>query len=84
MFRPLALFVGLRYLRARRRNQFVSFISLMSLLGVTVGVAALIVVLSVMNGFANELRQRLLAMTSHATITGPDRRLAEWGAVIVA
>jgi lipoprotein-releasing system permease protein len=81
MFRPLALFVGLRYLRARRRNQFVSFISLMSLLGVIVGVAALIVVLSVMNGFENELRQRLLAMTSHATITGPDQRLADWEAV---
>jgi lipoprotein-releasing system permease protein len=81
MFRPLALFVGLRYLRARRRNQFVSFISLMSLLGVTVGVAALIVVLSVMNGFENELRQRLLAMTSHATITGPDRRLSDWETV---
>lgn len=78
MFRPLALFVGLRYLRARRRNQFVSFISLMSLLGVTVGVAALIVVLSVMNGFQNEVLQRLLSMTSHATITGPDRRLADW------
>jgi lipoprotein-releasing system permease protein len=81
MFRPLALFVGLRYLRARRRNQFVSFISLMSLLGVVVGVAALIVVLSVMNGFENELRHRLLAMTSHATITGPDRRLEDWASV---
>ena len=81
MFRPLALFVGLRYLRARRRTRFVSFISLMSLLGVTVGVAALIVVLSVMNGFENELRQRLLSMTSHATITGPDRRLADWAEV---
>lgn len=78
MFRPLSLFVGLRYLRARRQNQFVSFISLMSLLGVTLGVAALIVVLSVMNGFENELRLRLLSMTSHASITGPDRKLSDW------
>ncbi len=78
MFRPLEIFVGLRYLRARRLSRFVSFISLMSLLGVAVGVAALIVVISVMNGFENELRQRLLAMTSHASITGPDGRLEDW------
>lgn len=81
MYRPLEIFVGLRYLRARRQNQFVSFISLMSLLGVAVGVAALIVVLSVMNGFENELRHRLLAMTSHATISGPEHRLADWESV---
>ncbi|MGD8977366.1 MAG: lipoprotein-releasing ABC transporter permease subunit [Gammaproteobacteria bacterium] len=81
MFRPLEMFVGLRYLRARRRSQFVSFISLMSLLGVAIGVAALIVVLSVMNGFENELRQRLLAMTSHGAISGPDGRLSDWPAV---
>lgn len=81
MFRPLEIFVGLRYLRARRRNQFVSFISLMSLLGVAVGVAALIVVLSVMNGFENELRERLLAMTSHATVSGPGGHLADWRSV---
>jgi len=78
MFRPLEIFVGLRYLRARRLSRFVSFISLMSLLGVAVGVAALIVVISVMNGFENELRQRLLAMTSHASITGPEGRLEDW------
>lgn len=78
MFRPLEIFVGLRYLRARRQSRFVSFISLMSLLGVAVGVAALIVVISVMNGFENELRQRLLALTSHASISGPDGRLPGW------
>jgi len=81
MFRPLEMFVGLRYLRARRRSQFVSFISMMSLLGVAIGVAALIVVLSVMNGFENELRQRLLAMTSHGTISGPDGHLSDWPSV---
>jgi lipoprotein-releasing system permease protein len=78
MFRPLEIFIGLRYLRARRKNQFVSFISLMSLFGVAVGVAALIVVLSVMNGFENELRQRLLALTSHVSISGPAHRLENW------
>ncbi len=78
MFRPLEIFVGLRYLRARRLSRAVSFISLMSLLGVAVGVAALIVVISVMNGFENELRHRLLAMTSHATVSGPDGRLEQW------
>jgi lipoprotein-releasing system permease protein len=82
MFRPLELFVGLRYLRARRQSQFVSFISLMSLLGVAIGVAALIVVLSVMNGFENELRQRLISMSSHASVTGPDGRLERWPEVM--
>ena len=66
--RPVALFVGLRYLRARSGSRFVSFVALTSVIGVTLGVAALIVVLSVMNGFENELRGRLLSMTSHASI----------------
>jgi lipoprotein-releasing system permease protein len=78
MFRPLELFIGLRYLRARRATRFVSFISLVSLLGVAVGVAALIVVLSVMNGFEAELRSRLLSLTSHAVITAPRGRLSDW------
>ncbi|MGB5209822.1 MAG: lipoprotein-releasing ABC transporter permease subunit [Gammaproteobacteria bacterium] len=81
MFRPLETFVGLRYLRARRRSQFVSFISLMSLFGVAIGVAALIVVLSVMNGFENELRQRLLAMTAHGAVSATDGSLADWSRV---
>lgn len=78
MFRPLELYIGLRYLRARRASRFVSFISLVSLLGVAVGVAALIVVLSVMNGFEQELRNRLLNLTSHAVVTAPGGRLEEW------
>ena len=82
MFRPWELFVGFRYLRAKRQNQFVSFITLASMLGIAVGVAALIVVLSVMNGFENELRARLLSMTSHATVTGPDGELADWEEVV--
>ena len=60
MINPVELFVGLRYLRAKRRTRFVSFITLISLLGIGLGVAALIVILSVMNGFEGELRTRLL------------------------
>lgn len=78
MFYPLEVFVGLRYLRARRRNHFVSFISLASLLGIALGVAALIVVLSVMNGFEGELRQRLLSMTAHASVVSRQGRLEDW------
>ena len=68
MFQPLSLFVGLRYVRARRHAFFVSFITWVSLAGVAVGVAALIVVLSVMNGLKSELRERLLALSAHARI----------------
>jgi lipoprotein-releasing system permease protein len=82
MFRPLEVYIGLRYLRARRASRFVSFISLVSLLGVAVGVAALIVVLSVMNGFEQELRNRLLNLTSHAVVTAPGGRLRNWQPVL--
>jgi len=78
MFKPLSVFVGLRYTRAKRRNHFISFISLTSMLGVALGVAALIVVLSVMNGFEKELRERILGMTSHAFITGVNGTLKDW------
>jgi len=78
MFYPLEAFVGLRYLRARRRNHFVSFISFASSLGIALGVAALIVVLSVMNGFEGELRERLLSMTSHAKVMAKSGRLETW------
>ena len=61
--------VGLRYTRAKRRNRFISFISAISMVGIALGVAVLIVVLSVMNGFEAELRERILSMTSHATIS---------------
>ena len=78
MFRPLELFIGLRYTRAKRRNHFISFISLTSMLGITLGITALITVLSVMNGFQQELRERILSMTAHATISGWDGKLSDW------
>jgi lipoprotein-releasing system permease protein len=72
------LFVGLRYTRAKRRNHFISFISLTSMLGIALGVAALIVVLSVMNGFQKELRARILGVASHVQISGPGGQLRDW------
>ncbi|MDD3517830.1 MAG: lipoprotein-releasing ABC transporter permease subunit [Chromatiales bacterium] len=78
MFRPLELYVGLRYTRAKRRNHFISFISLISMLGIMLGATALITVLSVMNGFEQELRTRILGMASHATVSGYNGRLAGW------
>ncbi|MCW8935366.1 MAG: ABC transporter permease, partial [Gammaproteobacteria bacterium] len=81
MFRPKELYIGLRYTRAKRRNGFVSFIALISMLGIALGVAALIVVLSVMNGFGKELRERTLGMTAHATVTGQDGKLTEWQSI---
>lgn len=82
MFQPKELFIGLRYIRAKRKNHFVSFIAFISIAGVALGVFALIVVLSVMNGFGNELRDRTLSMTSHATISGYDGYLRDWQSVI--
>jgi len=78
MFKPLELYIGLRYTRAKRRNHFISFISLISMLGIGLGVMALITVLSVMNGFEQELRQRILGMTAHATIGSYGDGLEEW------
>jgi len=75
---PLELFIGLRYTRAKRRNHFISFISLISMLGIALGVMALIVVLSVMNGFEKELRGRILGMVSHVTVTSFDNQLQDW------
>src|SRR5437868_10464668 len=72
------MLVGLRYIRAKRRNRFVSFIPLVSMVGIALGVAALIVVLSVMNGFQKELRARILGVVSHVEISGPAGRLADW------
>lgn len=82
MINPVELFVGLRYLRAKRRTRFVSFITLISLLGIALGVAALIVILSVMNGFEGELRTRLLSMSTHGYVTGPDRVVRDWRGLI--
>ncbi len=73
--------VGMRYLRARTHNRFVSFISAISILGVAVGVAVLIVVLSVMNGFESELRTRILSLAAHASLEGFGDGIADWQAV---
>lgn len=78
MFRPVPFFVGLRYTRAKRRNHFISFISGTSMVGLTLGVAVLIIVLSVMNGFDRELKQRVLGMVPHATITSAHGGLEGW------
>jgi len=78
---PYELLIGLRYTRAKRRNHFISFISLISMLGIGLGVAALIVVLSVMNGFQKELRTRILGVASHIQITGINGELANWPAL---
>ena len=78
---PYELFIGLRYTRAKRRNHFISFISLTSMLGIALGVAALITVLSVMNGFQNELRTRILGVASHVQISGPGDVLTDWRGV---
>ena len=69
MFQPLPIYVGLRYVRARSTRFFVSFITWASLIGVCVGVAALIVILSVMNGFESELRDRLLSLSAPVRVT---------------
>jgi lipoprotein-releasing system permease protein len=75
------LLVGLRYTRAKRRNHFISFISLISMAGIALGVAALIVVLSVMNGFQKEVRARILGVASHVQVSGPGGKLADWSGV---
>ena len=78
------LFVGMRYTRAKRKNHFISFISLTSMIGIALGVAALIVVLSVMNGFQKELRTRILGVASHLEITGSNNTLDDWQTVAAA
>jgi lipoprotein-releasing system permease protein len=78
MFKPLIVYIGLRYTRAKRRTRFISFITLTSVLGIALGVTALITVLSVMNGFEAELRDRILGMTSHASISGDNGELRNW------
>src|SRR5258706_11064169 len=72
------LLVGLRYTRAKRRNRFIGINSLISIIGIWLGVWALIVVLSVMNGFQKEVRTRILGVVSHVQVTGPGGLLAEW------
>ena len=78
MFHPLECFIGFRYVRARAHRGFVSFISLTSLSGIGLGVAALIVILSVMNGFESELRTRLLSIGAHASLSDPENGIVAW------
>ena len=82
MFKPLSLFIGLRYTAAKRSNHFISFISLASMLGLMLGVAALIVVLSVMNGFDRELKQRILGMVPHGSISAYGKPLENWPVLV--
>ncbi len=82
MYKPLEAFIGLRYLGAKRQNHFISFISLISILGIALGMTTLITVISVMNGFEKELRARILGAISHATIESVDSPLTEWKEVI--
>ena len=80
MFRPLFVFIGTRYTRAKRRNHFVSFISLTSMIGLALGVVVMIVVLSVMNGFDHEMRTRVLGMVPHATLES-GQPISDWPAL---
>src|ERR1019366_1972442 len=82
MFQPVPVFVGLRYSLAREHSFFVSFITWVSLLGVALGVAILIVVLSVMNGLGTELRDRLLSMSAHASLNAGGASITDWRQVI--
>lgn len=78
MFRPLSFYIGLRYTRAKRRQHFISFISLASMLGIALGVAVLITVLSVMNGFDYEIQNRLFNMANQVTVSRIDAPLSDW------
>ena len=78
MFKPVPVAIGLRYLRAKRRNGFISFISLASILGIALGVTALITTLSVMSGFQREIRDRMLQMAAHTTVSGYGEPLQGW------
>lgn len=78
MFKPIELFISLRYTRRKRKSGFISFISVSSILGILLGVAALIVVLSVMNGFQRELRATILGVVSHVQIVGSSGKLGNW------
>jgi lipoprotein-releasing system permease protein len=83
MFRPLSIFIGIRYTGAKRRNHFISFISMTSMIGLALGVLAMIVVLSVMNGFQKEMSTRILGMVPHASIAGT-KPLDDWQVVAAA
>ena len=78
MFKPIPVAIGLRYLRAKRRNGFISFISMASILGIAIGVAALITTLAVISGFQREIRDRMLEMAAHATVTANGVPMTNW------
>jgi lipoprotein-releasing system permease protein len=81
MFHPFVLFVALRYMRVKRRNRFASFVSFVSVAGIALGVGALIIVLSVMNGFEREVIRHVLGMSSHAVLVEGDERIEDWPGV---
>lgn len=81
MFKPFTIFVGLRYIKAKRRNQFISFISLASMIGMALGVIAMITVLSIMNGFQKTMSDRILGMISHGSITQQGHPIDNWQAL---
>ena len=81
IFSKFELMVGLRYLRAKQKNSFVSFISLVSIIGIALGVAALIIVLSVMNGFQKEIRNKMIGVTAHMQITSASNSISDWQAL---
>ncbi len=78
MFQPVEAFIGLRYTKARRQSHFVSFITFASMFGIALGVMVLIVVLSVMNGFESSMRDRILGMLSHVTVSETDAKIEHW------
>lgn len=82
MYKPLALFIGLRYTRSRKKNHFVSFISFSSMLGIGMGVMVLVTVLSVMNGFDKEIHKRFFGMAPEITVSGPNEKLSNWPEVV--
>ena len=81
MLRPYELAIALRYVRSRNKNRFISFISVISMAGIALAVAVLIMVLSVMNGFESEVRTRILQIVAHGSITGLDGRISDWPAL---
>src|SRR3954470_12683984 len=81
--RPYELFIGLRYTRAKRRTHFISFISLISMIGIALGIWALITVMSVMNGFEKEIRARILGAAAHIQVLG-EPSLPAWEPIVAA
>ncbi|RTK97123.1 MAG: lipoprotein-releasing ABC transporter permease subunit [Neisseriaceae bacterium] len=81
MFSKFEIFIGLRYLKAKQKNSFVSFISLISIIGIALGVAALIIVLSVMNGFQREIRNKIIGVTSHMQIMSASNSIGDWQSI---